>query len=400
MAKPALRISRIKMQNWMNFLELDVPLSTRAFLVGPNASGKSNFLDSVLFLHDLVASGGGLARAVESRGGMKGVRSLFARRQPEVSLAVEVTDSEGNGWRYALSFTQQDPKSNAPRVIQELVETIAVSGQNKVILKRPDTEDRKDPERTTQTAMEQVTANRDFRQLAEFFRSIQYLHAVPHLIREGLAAPDHRIGQDPYGRDLLKRISETNPRSRESRLKKIEIALEQITPQLRDLELCRDVQGRPHLQARFEHWRPQGAFQQETQFSDGTLRLIGLFWSLLDDGGPLLLEEPELSLHSQVVQQLAPLIHRLQQRGRPRERDGQRQILLSTHSVELLSDEGIAPEEIVLIMPGKEGSRAAVGHRVKEVRETMEAGLPAAAAVRRTVSSSPRQLSLQFDGRS
>jgi predicted ATPase len=88
MAKPALRISRIKMQNWMNFLELDVPLSTRAFLVGPNASGKSNFLDSVLFLHDLVASGGGLARAVESRGGMKGVRSLFARRQPEVSLAV------------------------------------------------------------------------------------------------------------------------------------------------------------------------------------------------------------------------------------------------------------------------------------------------------------------------
>jgi predicted ATPase len=312
---------------------------------------------------------------------------------------VEVTDSEGNGWRYALSFTQQDPKSNAPRVIQELVETIAVSGQNKVILKRPDTEDRKDPERTTQTAMEQVTANRDFRELAEFFRSIQYLHAVPHLIREGLAAPDHRIGQDPYGRDLLKRIGETNPRSRESRLKKIEMALHEITPQLRDLELCRDLQGRPHLQARFEHWRPHGALQQESQFSDGTLRLIGLFWSLLDDGGPLLLEEPELSLHAQVVQQLAPLIHRLQKRGRSRERAGERQILLSTHSVELLSDEGIAPEEIVLIMPGKEGSQAAVGHDDKVVRDTMEAGLPASAALRRAIPPSSHQLSFQFRGR-
>jgi hypothetical protein len=153
------------------------------------------------------------------------------------------------------------------------------------ILARPDRADKQDQERLTQTAMEQVTANRDCRQLAEFFRSIQYLHAVPHLIREGLTTPDYRIGQDPYGRDLLTRISEANSRTRLSRLKTIEKALNGITPQLKDLELRKDNQGRPHLQARFEHWRPNGAFQQETQFSDGTLRLIGLFWGLLDEGG-------------------------------------------------------------------------------------------------------------------
>ena len=69
MTRHTLRFTRIKLKNWMNFLDLDLALSTRVFLVGPNASGKSNFLNAVLFLHDLVATGGGLARAVETRGG-------------------------------------------------------------------------------------------------------------------------------------------------------------------------------------------------------------------------------------------------------------------------------------------------------------------------------------------
>ena len=54
----------------------------------------------------------------------------------------------------------------------------------------------------------------------------------------------------------------------------------------------------PHLEATYEHWRPNAGKQREDQFSDGTLRLIGLFWALLDGEAPLLLEEPELSLHS------------------------------------------------------------------------------------------------------
>jgi len=41
--------------------------------------------------------------------------------------------------------------------------------------------------------------------------------------------------------------------------------------------------------------------------SDGTIRLIGLFWSLLEGDAPLLLEEPELSLHSEIVKRLPAL---------------------------------------------------------------------------------------------
>ncbi|HCC33876.1 MAG TPA: hypothetical protein DEQ28_08280 [Clostridiales bacterium] len=53
-----MRCSRIVLENWKNFASIDVPLQQRAFLVGPNASGKSNFLDVFRFLRDVAASGG------------------------------------------------------------------------------------------------------------------------------------------------------------------------------------------------------------------------------------------------------------------------------------------------------------------------------------------------------
>ena len=66
---------------------------------------------------------------------------------------------------------------------------------------------------------------------------------------------------------------------------------------------------------------------------------FGMLWVLLDGVGPLLLEEPELSLHAGVVRHIPPMMARL---GR---KTG-RQIILSTHSYDLLSDEGIASEEV------------------------------------------------------
>jgi len=56
------------LDNRRNFVSVDVPVGPRQFLVGPNASGKSNLLDALRFLSDLVIVGGGLEAAVENRG--------------------------------------------------------------------------------------------------------------------------------------------------------------------------------------------------------------------------------------------------------------------------------------------------------------------------------------------
>ena len=39
-----MRVTRIRLKNWKNFQNVDVPLGPRTFLIGNNAAGKSNFL--------------------------------------------------------------------------------------------------------------------------------------------------------------------------------------------------------------------------------------------------------------------------------------------------------------------------------------------------------------------
>ncbi len=369
-----MRFTRIELRNWRNFTKLDVPLANRVFLVGPNASGKSNFLDVFRFLRDLVTEGGGLAKAVEARDGMTRLRSLYARgTSTHVSISVEVKNQE-IGWRYELAFSHQSSKNPGPRVVTEYV-VRREGGIDTPVFSRPEAEDKTDPRRMTQTYLQQLTQNRNFRDLADFFQSISYLHLVPHLVREGQPPMPGAIGSDPYGRDLLDRIRATSERTRNGRLARIQKVLSKVAAPLSDLKLKADALGRPHLQARFQHWRPQGAYQSEHQFSDGTLRLIGLLWALQEKGGPLLLEEPELSLHSALVRRMAPFIHRAQISG------GGRQVLVSTHSDEMLSDEGISPEEILLVEPAAEGSNIVVGASIAEVAKLMKLGVTANEAV-------------------
>lgn len=220
-------------------------------------------------------------------------------------------------------------------------------------MNRPSNDDEVDPFRRTQTALEQINANKDFREVADFFASIRYLHVVPQLIRE----PDRSVGRtnDPYGGDFLEQVAKTPKKTRDSRLRKIQNALRLIVPQLKELKFEQDARtGVLHLLGLYEHWRPNAGWQSEEQFSDGTLRLIGLLWSLQDGRGPLLLEEPELSLHNEVVKFLPQAMLKAM-------RKSHRQVIVSTHSRELVSDEGIMPEEILTLEASLEGTQIEVG---------------------------------------
>jgi predicted ATPase len=243
-------------------------------------------------------------------------------------------------------------------------ERVVVDGRE--VLARPTEEDDADPARLTQTYLEQVNVNREFRDLATFFAAIRYLHIVPQLVRE----PDRSVGRanDPFGGDFLEQVAKTPDRTRKARLRRIQEALRVAVPQLREIELWRDERGTPHLRGKYEHWRPQGAWQTEEQFSDGTLRLMGLLWVAMEVGGSLLLEEPELSLHPEIVRFLPQMFARLQRRTK-------RQIFISTHSPDLLRDEGIALDEALLLIPGREGTEVSPASSQREIRDLLAGGL-------------------------
>ena len=378
-----LKIRRLRLRNWKNFADIEVAIEDRVFLVGPNASGKSNFLDVFRFLGDLASTGGGFQEAVRRRGGVSAIRCLAARRNPDIEVHVELQEgTEGARWRYELAFSQDNqrrPLLHMERVLQD----------EKKLVNRPDPDDEDDRVRLRQTHLEQVNVNKPFRSLAEFFTSIRYLHLVPQLVRE----PDRSVGRtnDPFGGDFLEQVTKTQERTRNARLRRIQKALRIAVPQLEEIDLWRDARGTPHLRGKYQHWRPQGAWQTEEQFSDGTLRLMGLLWSTMEKDGPLLLEEPELSLHPEIVRALPQMLARVQRRTG-------RQIFLSTHSPDLLKDDGIGLDETLLIIPKTEGADLLPAASFQELRVLLESGLPLADAVMpKTRPEQVEQLSL-FEG--
>jgi predicted ATPase len=370
--------TRIHLENWKNFTQADVALRRRVFIVGPNAAGKSNLLDAMRFLRDVAEPQGGLQRAIAARQSISQIRSLHARRNPAVVIEVDVQMGD-DSWTYTLALTQDN--NRVPRVEREIVKR-----NGKVLRERPDADDRSDPNRLTQTHLEQVNANKTFRQLAEFLADVRYLHLVPQLIRE----PDRSVGKtrDPFGGDFLEQIIFVPEKTRNARLRRIEEALRVAVPQLKKLELTRDSRGVPHLRGLYEHWRPNAGWQTEEQFSDGTLRLLGLLWVLLDGTAPVLLEEPELSLHTAIIRFIPQIFARL---GR---RSG-RQIIVTTHSADLLSDPGIAGQEVVQLTPSMEGTIVELASSKREVRELLTAGMTVAEAVLpRTAPPNASQLPL------
>lgn len=380
-------ISKLSIKNWRNFRTLETDLSERQFVVGPNASGKSNFLDVFRFLRDIAKSeGGGLQKAVQDRGGISKIRCLAARKDPDIGIDIEISPAEGEKaeWKYSIGIRQEQRGFRQPVLSHE-----RVFRGTKLLTERPDKHDLQDAERLKQTYLEQVNANKEFRDISRFLESITYLHLVPQLLRYPELSQGSRLEHDPFGQGFLERVAKTTAKTQETRLKKIEEALKFAVPQLQQLRFKRDEStGRPHLEALYSHWRPHAGWQREDQFSDGTLRLIGLLWSLFEGQSPLLLEEPELSLNDGVTRHLAGLIKRLQ-------RSKRRQTIISTHSEALLNDEGIGPGEILMLFPGNEGTTAKLATEVEEIATLLGAGLPPGDVVlAKTRAKKSEQLSL------
>lgn len=377
-------VTRLVLENWRNFTEVDVPLGRRAFLVGPNASGKSNLLDALRFMRDLCSAGGGLERAVADRGGVSKIRCLAARRVSRVGLELTLGDeATPAAWRYVLRITQDNRKR--PQVSEERVERLGDE-----LCRRPDDEDARDPARLRQTHLEGVSTNESFRELHGFFRQIRYVHVLPPLIRQPERFARARRSEETFEGDFLEHVARAPERVRVSRLGRIEEALRVAVPQLRELKLTRDDLGTPHLEGRYEHWRPNAGRQREDQFSDGTLRLMALLWAAMDGGSPLLMEEPELNLHTAIVRLLPPLLHKATQKSK-------RQIFIATHSPELLADEGVGGGETLLLDPGTNGTRVRRASDDLTIRSLLESGLPMSdAAVPRAAPDRPEALLLPF----
>ena len=127
-------------------------------------------------------------------------------------------------WRYRLVFKQDN---NRPILSEEKVWD---SNDNPILI-RPDEDDEGEMARALrQTQLEQVFANKEFREVADFFRSIKYSHIVPQLVRD----PDSTttIDNDPFGSDFLDRIATMQQKDQRCALASNSKGLESDSPQV------------------------------------------------------------------------------------------------------------------------------------------------------------------------
>jgi hypothetical protein len=100
----------------------------------------------------------------------------------------------------------------------------------------------------TQTWLEQVNANRAFRDLVDFFASTESFHLVPEMVRSPESALGRANGRLQNG--LLERIATTPPQTRRARLRRVLEAVRAAVPQrmrglvsMRCFSFCPAVRG-------------------------------------------------------------------------------------------------------------------------------------------------------------
>src|SRR5262249_11146103 len=152
-------------------------------------------------LHEVAAVGGGFQAAV--RRPWRGSGGKLKCRAAPHPAGVGIRGTRGHD-------PAPPPGGGGPRFPaggggQPVIQEARGVRQGKELLCRPDEHDRKDKYRLTQTYLEQATVNGEFRELAELFASVRYLHLVPQVLRNLVFSAGTN---DPYGGDFLRRVAD------------------------------------------------------------------------------------------------------------------------------------------------------------------------------------------------
>lgn len=390
-----MKLTHIAITNWRNFAHIEFDMSSRLFVVGPNSSGKTNLLAALRFLSDVARLG--LAATLDRWGAPE----RYFRSGTESASFDLTLEKDEHQIEYKLSLRRessangQNKRDDAANEVIEFPagnravvdsEDLMINGQPVSISAERVTESDGsyfgfgervrssfDPDSVLQSASRFKAKNVQISLLHQITRiaieSIRYIHPNPKkmLERADRYDPDHGTG-------FFQHAGRFSDQQLDAVVDRIRPIMAAVVPEIPNLSYQRMGLGTELVFYSDTPVRGASDVYSHEQFSEGTLRLLGLLFDLATlprDTSVVLIEEPETFLQASVVRSLPSLLAEVAMN-----RDVQ--MVISTHSPELIDSELVLPSQVLVLRSenGETTGELLSQSNDPRIKAVVSAGLP------------------------
>ena len=371
-------LTRVALRNYKSIGACDIRPAQLSFLVGPNGSGKSNFLDALRFVADSL--GYSIDHALRDRGGIGEVRRRSGGHPTRFGIRLEFNLAE---WRGHYAFTVGATPQMGYEVQSEECLVVPRDGEGSHYYRvergrvRESTLSLPPVAAVDRLYLVAVSGIDAFRAVFGALSTTGFYNLSPDAIRD-LQPPDPGMLLKRDGSNLASVLSSLDAHAPEYK-QRIEAYLGKVAPGVagvdrrqigprETLEFRQEVRGAQHP------WRFLAA-----NMSDGTLRALGVLVALFQGFGTdgedrrlVGIEEPEIALHPAAAGVLVDSL---------RDAAGHAQILVTSHSPDLLDDDEISADSLVAVVmehgetrigPVDEAGRSALRERLYTAGELLK----------------------------
>ena len=368
-------IRRVRAKNFKSIAACDVKLGTLTYLVGPNGSGKSNFVDVLHFVKDALQ--GSLENALQLRAGLSEVRRRSGGHPTHFGIRLDMWLPDGREAYYAFKVGARQAGGFEVQQEECCIGAPGTGPSYKVMLGKPEksSEDVFPVSTPDRLALVNAAGLPAFRPLFDALVRMGFYNLNPRVIRD-LQKPQDGAMLKPLGENIASVVAFMERSAPEDK-RLVEEYLNAVVPSvhgvarmgvghMETLEFRQDTAGAKHP------WRFAA-----NSMSDGTLRALGILVALFQGGevarpGLIAIEEPEVALHPAAAALVREALTRAAERS---------QVLVTSHSPELLDDEGISADSLLavtadggmtMIAPIDEASRKVIRERLYTAGELLK----------------------------
>lgn len=381
-----MRLNSIHINHFKSLSDISLEnLSPLTLLIGANGVGKSNLIDALRFLRDMVAEG--LDHAVSKRSGIITIRQHSPKKPYDVSIKITFTEDldDGKSWEgyyeitiSSLSGGNYQIKRESAKWFEQEYEYDDANDRtiDLGISERKFTRDTEgvltinSRKSKTQLPIDQPALGsramfgKVAAPIADFVSRFRFTSIFPNTLREPSRPDTDRLLKESGENwaSIIKALKKTS--AGKHSLERVREMMQVVMPTLQDVSV-RTAGAYLVPQFRVKDSDSTSAHDFDpVQISDGTLRIFGILLALYQNPPPpfIALEEPEQTVHPAILSMLSEAFREVSERT---------QLLITSHSPYLVDFFSAEEIRIVSMQKGKTHISPIKSSQVESVKENL-----------------------------